>query len=215
MVAVEKDNTVFVDLVLAHEPEKQVRATYNTRHVECKTALMVAADNGHTASIDRLLAHVPEEQLKAATADRDTALMVATKKGDPAALGALLAHASENDFMAVIAYGRSALGFAAGYGHLECLNLARMSEEQIMAADEDGTTALVWAAGSGHAKCLERLLAYSPEEQVRATHTHYDGETDREVNRRTALMHAVQAHRGGVVRQGPSYAPARGAGQSC
>ena len=88
--------------------------------------------------------------------------LVAARDGDCASLRALLAESGGfrlYDEASLDRHGASALDWAAGSGHLACVELLAPLAVGLNACRRDGRTALHWAARHGHTAVLTHLLS--------------------------------------------------------
>ncbi|TNJ29480.1 Ankyrin repeat protein 2 [Giardia muris] len=88
--------------------------------------------------------------------------MLAAKNGDVALVRSNLQDAKRRDNV-----GRTALMFAAGHGHPECVEVLRRHEENMR--DDTGMTALMWASRHGRLECMQLLANEAGLQTLRQT----------------------------------------------
>jgi len=129
------------------------------------TALLFATERGHYSVVDRLLRLDTVEEQVMATPDGLTGLHLAAIRGHATVLALFLAHQSFSGIIAARdSSGRTALQFAADFGHAEIVSmLLRNTVSSVLLLDINGYSALHFAARSGHDGIVAELLAHSPE----------------------------------------------------
>ena len=112
-------------------------------------------------------------------------LRAAAKHGNDRQIKALLDH-TECKATSQDANGYTALMWAAGRGHLACVELL-IPVSHLVAQDTLGMTALMWAAKFGQLSCTKLLMSVSE-----AMLTNHDGKTASELATSTGHHHIAQ-----------------------